>query len=69
MEYNRRKNKNTNVLLEQIMNLPSDKIDKVPYLSTIYRMIHAGKIGKTKRRKNVLFMYEKGIIKNLKAYK
>lgn len=34
---------------EQIMNRATDKIDKVPSTSTIYRMIHAGKIGKVEK--------------------
>ena len=34
---------------EQIMNRPTDKIDKVPSTSTIYRMIQLSKIGKVEK--------------------
>ena len=34
---------------EQITNRPTDKIDKVPSTSTIYRMIQLSKIGKVKK--------------------
>ena len=34
---------------EQITNRPTDKIDKVPSTSSIYRMIQLSKIGKVKK--------------------
>ena len=54
---------------EQITNRPTDKIDKVPSTSSIYRMIQLSKIGKVKKSKNVSKACEKESIKSQKACK